>query len=62
MLKVLAQALDICVAWPSRESLRMSMPMCFRKFFRKCAVIIDCTEIFREANGSKSESTGVEQL
>ena len=24
------------------------MPMCFRKFFKKCCIVIDCTEIFIE--------------
>ena len=28
--------------------MRTSMPFQFRKFFRKCAVIIDCTEVFIE--------------
>lgn len=27
---------------------RMTMPASFRKFFKKCAVIIDCTEVFLE--------------
>ena len=36
------------VAWPSRDELRKSMPMDFRSTFPKCAVIIDCFEIFCE--------------
>lgn len=35
------------VFWPSRHDLRKTMPMQFRKCFgTKCAVIIDCFEIF----------------
>uniref|UniRef100_UPI00359000F2 cullin-1-like n=1 Tax=Myxine glutinosa TaxID=7769 RepID=UPI00359000F2 len=36
------------IHWPSRDALRLSMPSSFRKFFRKCAVIIACTEVFIE--------------
>ena len=36
------------IKWPEREVLRLTMPTSFRKFFKKCAVIIDCTEIFVE--------------
>jgi len=35
--------------WPEREHLQKTMPMQFRKHFgKKCAVIIDCFEIFIE--------------
>ena len=36
------------IKWPERDVLRETMPMSFRKFFKKCCVIIDCTEIFME--------------
>ena len=36
------------IHWPEREALRMTLPTCFQKFFKKCAVIINCTEIFVE--------------
>ena len=36
------------IKWPDRETLRLTMPMSFRKFFKRCCVIIDCTEIFIE--------------
>ena len=36
------------VKWPDREVLRLTMPSSFRKFFHKCALIIDCSEIFME--------------
>lgn len=36
------------IIWPNRDTLRTSMPTTFRKFFKQCAVIIDCSEIFIE--------------
>ena len=45
------RVLDVAAAlikWPEREVLRQTMPTSFRKFFNKCCVIIDCTEIFIE--------------
>ena len=36
------------IKWPEREVLQLTMPTSFRKFFKKCAVIIDCTEVFVE--------------
>ena len=35
-----------CIKWQDRDVLRLTMPASFRKFFKKCAVIIDCMEIF----------------
>lgn len=36
------------IKWPDRVTLQKSMPMSFRRFFKKCCVIIDCSEIFME--------------
>ena len=36
------------IKWPDRDIFRETMPMSFRKFFKKCCVIIDCTEVFIE--------------
>ena len=37
------------VVWPEREVLKKTMPMQFRKHFGiRCAVIIDCFEVFIE--------------
>lgn len=36
------------VKWPDRDVLRLTMPTSFRNFFKKCAVIIDCSEVFIE--------------
>ena len=36
------------IKWPDRITLRSTMPTAFRRFFKQCAIIIDCTEIFME--------------
>ena len=36
------------IHWPDRETLYTTMPASFHQFLKKCAVIIDCTEIFSE--------------
>ncbi|SMN01057.1 hypothetical protein SPONN_2353 [uncultured Candidatus Thioglobus sp.] len=48
MLNILDQKLAGLIIWPDRETLRQTMPSSFRKFFKACAVIIDCSEIFLE--------------
>ena len=40
--------LSVFVRWPERDQLIKTMPMEFRKHFKKCAVIIDCFEIYIE--------------
>lgn len=36
------------IVWPERGVLMQTMPASFCKFFRKNAVIIDCSEVFME--------------
>ena len=48
VLDILFMCTAECIKWPDRDVLRLTMPASFRKFFKKCAVIIDCTEIFIE--------------
>ena len=36
------------IVWPDRGVLRLTMPSSFRRFFCKCAIIIDCSEICME--------------
>ena len=47
-LDVLHVKLSPLIYWPDREQLLKTMPTCFRKNFRKCAIIIDCFEVFME--------------
>jgi len=48
VLDVAAAKAAALIKWPEREVLRQNMPTSFRKNFKKCCVIIDCTEIFIE--------------
>jgi hypothetical protein len=36
------------IHWPDRDVLYATMPTFFSKFFKRCAAIIDCSEIFIE--------------
>ena len=46
ILAVLFVRLKFLIVWPSRDVLRKTLPMDFRKHCPKCVVIIDCFEIF----------------
>ena len=46
VLAVLFVRLKFLIVWPSRDVLRKTLPMDFRKHCPKCVVIIDCFEIF----------------
>jgi len=49
MINVMYTRMQPLVMWPSRESLRKTMPMEFRSIFgTKVAVIIDCFEVFTD--------------
>lgn len=48
VLDVLYSRLSPLIIWPDRDALRKTIPMDFRKHCPKCAVIIDCFEIFLE--------------
>ena len=42
VLDVLFTISSSLIKWPDRETLRQTMPASFRKFFKRCAIIIDC--------------------
>ena len=48
VLDVLYAKLASLIKWPDRETLKLTMPLPFRKCFNQCCVIIDCSEIFME--------------
>ena len=48
VLDVMDVKLSHLIKWPDREILRETLPTSFRRFFKKCAIIIDCTEVFVE--------------
>ena len=47
-LDILYHKLSVFVSWPEREELLRTTPVDFRKDFGKCAIIVDCFEIFIE--------------
>ena len=44
------------IKWPEREELLKTMPIEFRKAFKKCIVIIDCFEVFIERPSLKARA------
>ena len=48
VLDIMYVRLSGLILWPDRGVMRQTMPTSFRKFFRQCAVIIDCSEVFME--------------
>lgn len=47
-LPAVAQKLSFLVRWPAKEEVIRTLPSVFKPTFRKCRVIIDCTEVFCE--------------
>ena len=45
-LDLLYTKLSCLIFWPDRDTLLKTMPIEFRKHFKKCAIIIDCFELF----------------
>ena len=48
VLDVMAAKTSNLIKWPDRATLQETMPSSFRRFFKKCCVIIDCSEVFIE--------------
>ena len=46
VMNVLYSRLKPLIQWPEREQLILTMPIDFRSKFRRCAIIIDCFEVF----------------
>lgn len=51
-LRLMALELKFLISWPDRIQVRRNLPDSFRKYYRKCRVIIDCTEFFIETPSS----------
>jgi len=47
-VKLLAKELRWLVVWPDRHIIHRNLPDMFRKYYRKCRVIVDCTEVYIE--------------
>jgi len=48
VLDVMDVKLSHLIKWPERQILQEILHMSFRHYFKKCCVIIDCTEVFVE--------------
>lgn len=47
-LPIISSHLRQLIIWPDRATLRQNLPQSFRRKFRDCVCIIDCSEIFIE--------------
>ena len=45
---VMRKRLEFLVYWPERDELYKTMPMCFQESFGRCAIVIDCFEVYIE--------------
>ena len=45
---ILFTKLSFLIQWPEQDQLLKTMPADFREHFRKCALIIDCFEVFMQ--------------
>ena len=45
-IPAMAKTLKPLIKWPNKEAILKHMPKCFKRKFRRCRCIIDCTEIF----------------
>ena len=48
VLDVMAVRTAHLIKWPDRDTLQETLPSSFRRFFKQCCIIIDCTEVFIE--------------
>jgi hypothetical protein len=44
----MAKELRCLIVWPEREEVQRNLPGSFRRYYKKCRCIIDCTEFFIE--------------
>ena len=51
-IKLMALEFKGLIVWAERDSIQRNLPDTFKKFYPKCRVIIDCTEIFLETPSS----------
>ena len=51
-LKFMSKELRWLIFWPDRNDIQWNFPANFRKYYPRCSIIIDCSEIFIEAPSS----------
>ena len=47
-VKLMSKELSVLIVWPSRQQVKKTLPLCFRKLYPKVRCIIDCFECFTE--------------
>ena len=51
-IKLISLELSWLIHWPDRCTIRRNLPSMFRKYYIKCCVIIDCSELYIETPSS----------
>lgn len=51
-MRLMSLELDPFLTWPDRLQIQRNLPDVFRKYYKKCRVIIDCTEMYIETPSS----------
>ena len=51
-VKFMCKELQWLILWPDRSTIQRNMPDMFLKYYPKCRVIIDCTEVYIETPSS----------
>ena len=46
VLPIISQRLGFLIKWPEKNTVLKNLPKVFKKTYKKCRVIIDCSEIF----------------
>jgi len=47
-VKLMSKELSVLIVWSSRQQVKKTLPLCFRKLYPKVRCIIDCFECFTE--------------
>ena len=51
-LNFMSKEIRWLIFWPDRNVIRRNLPASFRRYYRRCSNIIDCSEIFIETRSS----------
>ena len=51
-IRLFSKELSWLITWPERHIIKRNLPSMFRKYYTKCVVIIDCSEIFIQTPSS----------
>lgn len=51
-IKLMSREMSWLIEWPVRSIIRRNLPTMFRRYYPKCCIIIDCSELFIETPSS----------